>query len=60
MVQSFKVHAVRLRTGKDVVVASGNWQQRQSAELEPAGLLYARDRHNLVLLPFKMVAAAVS
>lgn len=58
--QSFKVRAVNLKTGKDVVVASGNWQLRQSAELEPGGLLYARDRHNLVLLPFKQVLAAVS
>jgi hypothetical protein len=58
--QSFKVHAVHLRTGKDVVVANGNWQLRQSAELDAAGLLYARDRHNLVLVPFKRVLAAVS
>jgi hypothetical protein len=59
-VESFKVHALNLRTGKDVVVASGNWQLRQSAELDAAGLLYARDRHNLVLVPFKQVLAAVS
>jgi hypothetical protein len=58
--QSGKIHAVQLKTGKDVVVAPGNWQLRQSAELEPAGLLYAKDRHNLVLLPFKNVLAAVS
>lgn len=58
--QSFKIHALHLRTGKDAVVATGNWQLRRSAELEPAGLLYARDRHNLVLVPFKRVLAAVS
>ncbi|HEV2713138.1 MAG TPA: hypothetical protein VGU26_08580, partial [Gaiellaceae bacterium] len=58
--QSFKIHALQLKTGKDVVVATGNFQLRQSAELEPAGLLYARDRHNLVLMPFKHVLAAVS
>ena len=58
--QSFKIHALQLKTGKDVVVATGNFQLRRSAELEPAGLLYARDRHNLVLIPFKRVLAAVS
>jgi hypothetical protein len=58
--QSRKIHAVLLKTGKDVVVATSKWQLRQSAELEPAGLLYATDRHNLVLLPFKNVLAAVS
>ncbi len=58
--QSGKIHAVQLKTGKDVVVATGNWQLRQSAELEPAGLLYATDRHTLVLLPFKNVLATVS
>lgn len=58
--QSFRIHAVRLSTGKDVVVATGTWWGLKSAELEPAGLLYARDRHNLVLVPFKKVVAAVS
>jgi hypothetical protein len=58
--QSFKIHAVELKTGKDVVVATGSWWLKRSAQLEPAGLLYARDRHNLVLLPFKSVLAAVS
>jgi hypothetical protein len=57
--QSFKIHAVELKTGKDVVVATGTWLGH-SAELEPAGLLYARDRHNLVLIPFKNVLGAVS
>jgi hypothetical protein len=51
---------VELKTGKDVVVATGSWWLKRSAQLEPAGLLYARDRHNLVLLPFKSVLAAVS
>jgi hypothetical protein len=58
--QSFKVHAVELKTGKDVIVATGTWLGRRSAQLEPAGLLYARDRHNLVLVPFKNVLGAVS
>jgi hypothetical protein len=58
--QSFKIHALHLRTGKDADIATGSWQLRRSAELEPAGLLYARDRHNLVLVPFKRVLAAVS
>lgn len=58
--QSFKIHAVQLKTGKDVVIASGSWWLKSSAQLEPAGLLYARDRHNLVLVPFKNVLAAVS
>ena len=58
--QSFKIHAVQLKTGKDVVVATGSWWLKRSAQLEPAGLLYARDRHNLVLLPFKNVLGAVS
>jgi hypothetical protein len=58
--RSFNIHAVQLKTGKDVVVATGNYELLRSAELEPAGLLYARDRHNLVLIPFARVLAAVS
>jgi hypothetical protein len=58
--RSFDVHALNLKTGKDVVVASGGYQLRRSAELEPAGLLYARDRRNLVFIPFKRMLAAVS
>ena len=58
--QSYRIVAVNLRSGRNAVVARGNWQQRQNAELDAAGLLYARDRHNLVLLPLKRVLAAVS
>lgn len=55
----FKVHVLHLATGKDVVLATGRWFLRRSVELESAGLLYARDRHNLVFVPLRRVLAAV-
>jgi hypothetical protein len=58
--QRFDVHALNVKTGKDVVVATGGYHLRRSAELEPAGLLYARDRRSLVFIPFTRVLAAVS
>jgi hypothetical protein len=58
--EHFKVHVLHLATGKDVVLATGRWFLRRSVELESAGLLYARDRHNLVFVPLRRVLAAVS
>jgi hypothetical protein len=58
--EHFKVHVLHLTTGKDVVLATGRWYLRRSAELEAPGLVYARDRHNLVFIPLKRVLAAVS
>ena len=56
----FWIHAVRLATGRDVIVArgeSGPWLR--VAAIEAPGLVYARDIHSLAFVPLARAPAAV-
>jgi hypothetical protein len=59
---NYTVHALRLASGKDVVLASGAMGIRgfRSAFLEASGVVYEPTGRTLVFIPFKRVAAAVS
>ena len=58
---AFWVHAVRLSTGRDVIVARGQGSRLlRSAAIEAPGLVYARDLHELVFMPLERVLAAVA
>ena len=58
---SFWVHALRLSTGKDVVLGHGDsWSAFRAVEIEAPGLVYARDPHDLVFVPLARVLAAVT
>ena len=57
----YKVHVVRLATGKDVVLAAGtDFTGQRNVALGPAGLVYLKDPRTLVFVPLSRVRAAVS
>jgi hypothetical protein len=57
----YKVHVVRLATGKDVVFGAGKWfTADRDIGLGSAGLVYLKNRRTLVFIPLSRVWAAVS
>jgi hypothetical protein len=57
----YKVHVVRLATGKDVVLGTGTYFTGQrDVALGPAGLVYLKDPRTLVFVPLSRVRAAAS
>jgi hypothetical protein len=57
----YKLHDLRLTTGKDVVLAGGKFQLfPHSIEIEAPGLVYAKDTRTLVFVPLRRVLAGVS
>jgi hypothetical protein len=60
--QRFKVHVLKLATGKDVVVGVGvdEGRPRRVVQIEAPGLVYAKNSHTLVFVPFGRLLAAVS
>ena len=57
----YKLHVLRLATGKDVVLDGGKVQLfPHSLELEAPGLVYAKDARTLAFVPLRRVLAAVS
>jgi hypothetical protein len=57
-----KVHVLRLATGKDVVagVALFRGRPRRTVQIEPPGLVYAKNGHTLVFMPLRRLLAVVS
>jgi hypothetical protein len=60
--QRFKVHVLKLATGKDVVVGAGTYEGRPSRDiqLEAPGLVYAKNPSTLVFIPRAGLLTAVS
>jgi hypothetical protein len=60
--QRFKVHVLRLTTGRDAVVGTGtDWgRPRRVVQIEAPGLVYAKNQHTLVFIALRQVLAAVS
>ena len=57
---NYFVHAVRLSTGRDVVLARAlGWPNLRLLAIEEPGLVYEQDFHHLVFLPLARVLAAV-
>jgi hypothetical protein len=57
----YKVHVVRLATGKDAVLGTGTWfNVGRNVALGRAGLAYLKDRRTVVFVPLSRVWAAVS
>jgi hypothetical protein len=57
----YKLHVLRLATGKDAVLGGGKFQLfPRSIEIEAPGLVYAKDTRTLVFVPLRRVLAAVS
>jgi len=62
--QRFKVHALKLVNGKDVVVGTGTLyaglRPRRDVQLEAPGLVYVKNSRTFVFVPFGRLLAAVS
>lgn len=56
----YTLHALRVSTGKDVVLDRGLFETLRNLELGPSGLVYVKDGRTLVYLPFSRLLAAVS
>jgi hypothetical protein len=60
--QRFKVHVLRLSTGRDVVVGTGTYEglPRRVVQFEAPGLVYAKNQRTLLFIPRGRLLAAVS
>jgi hypothetical protein len=57
----YKVHVVRLATGKDVVIANGtSWLSPRDIDLDAGGLIYVKNSHALAFVPLGRLLVAVS
>jgi hypothetical protein len=57
---AYKVHVLRIATGKDVVVGRGRFQLLRNVEIEAPGLVYVKDTRNVAFMPLKRILAALS
>ena len=59
--QRFKVHVLRVKTGRDAVVGTGTDEgPRRVVQIEAPGLVYAKNPHTLVFIALEPLLAAVS
>jgi hypothetical protein len=57
---SYKMHVLRLTTGKDVVLGKVSGNDTSNIQLEAPGLVYVQNSSTLVFVPLRRVLAAVS
>ena len=56
----YELHALRLSTGKDVVLDRGVFTSQRNLEFDSSGLAYVKGQRTIVFLPLARVRAAVS
>jgi hypothetical protein len=56
----YKVHVLRIATGKDAVLGRGRFVLSRNIDFEAPGLVYVRDARSLVFVPLRRVLGAVS